>query len=165
MIETPLKWLVAVVVCLVLQSTLVPAIAIFGVQPDLLIVVFFFLCLRHGVLPGIYIGFFLGISLDLYSPALLGQNALAKTVIGFFMGLFNERVMRTDPILKIIILAVSFIIHDTIFAGAELLKHGTSLVQIFPELFLFTLPRTVYSIMIVFLVHFWNSAIQPNLRR
>ena len=143
--ETILKWFIAIIVCLILQTTLIPSIAIFGVQPDLLIIVLAFMCLKHGVMPGIYVGFFLGLGLDLYSPALLGQNALAKTIIGFFLGLFNEKVMRTDPIVKIIILLVSFFIHDILFFGVELLKNDNSLLPIIPGLFTRTLPRAIYS--------------------
>ena len=163
--ETILKWLAAFIVCLILQTTFIPSIAIFGIQPDLIIMVFAFMCLRHGVMPGIFIGFFLGLSLDLYSPSLLGQNALANTVIGFFMGTFNEKVMRTDPIMKIIILLISFFIHDIIFFGAELLKNGNSIIPLIPELFTRTLPRAVYTIIVTFIVITWNTTIKPNLKR
>ena len=64
--ETILKWLAAFIVCLILQTTLIPSIAIFSIQPDLIIMVFAFMCLKHGIMPGIYIGFFLGLGLDLY---------------------------------------------------------------------------------------------------
>lgn len=163
--ETLLRWFCAVILCLILQTTLVPSIAIFGVQPDLLIIVLAFMCLKHGVMPGIYVGFFLGLVLDLYSPALLGQNALSKTVIGFFLGLFNEKVMRTDPLVKIIILLVSFFIHDILFFGVELLKNDNSLLPIIPELFTRTLPRAIYSTVLAFIVILWNTAIKPNLKR
>ena len=163
--ETLVKWFIAFIVCLILQTTLIPSIALFGVQPDLLIIVLAFMCLKHGVMPGIYIGFFLGLGLDLYSPVLLGQNALAKTVIGFFLGLFNEKVMRTDPIVKIIILLISFFIHDILFFGTELLKNDTSLISILPELFTRTLPRAIYSTVLALIIIFWNTTIKPNLKR
>lgn len=163
--ETILKWLGAFIICLILQTTLVPAVAIFGIQPDLIVMVLAFMCMQHGIMPGIYIGFFLGLGLDLYSPSLLGQNALAKTVIGFFLGLFNEKVMRTDPIMKIIILLIGFFIHDIIFFGAELLKNGNSLIPLIPELFTRTLPRAVYTIVVTFIVILWNTTIKPNLKR
>ncbi len=163
--ETILKWLAAFIVCLILQTTLIPSIAIFSIQPDLIIMVFAFMCMRHGVMPGIFIGFFLGLSLDLYSPSMLGQNALAKTVIGFFLGFFNEKVMRTDTIMKIIILLISFFIHDIIFFGAELIKNGSSIIPLIPDLFTRTLPRAVYTIIVTFIVILWNTTIKPNLKR
>lgn len=163
--ETILKWLAAFIVCLILQTTLIPSIAIFSIQPDLIIMVFAFMCMRHGAMPGIFIGFFLGLSLDLYSPSMLGQNALSKTVIGFFLGFFNEKVMRTDTIMKIIILLISFFIHDIIFFGAELIKNGSSIIPLIPELFTRTLPRAVYTIIVTFIVILWNTTIKPNLKR
>lgn len=163
--ETVLKWFAAFIVCLILQTTLIPSMAIFGIQPDLPIIVLAFMCLKHGVMPGIYIGFFLGLCLDLYAPALLGQNALANTVIGFFLGLFNEKVMRTDPLMKIIILVVCFFIHDILFFGAELLKNDSSLLSLIPELFTRTLPRAIYSTVLALLIIFWNTNIKPNLKR
>ncbi len=117
------------------------------------------------MIPGVYVGFILGLGMDLYSPAMLGQNAFAKTVIGFFMGLFNEKVMRTDPVLKVVILVVSFLIHDIIFFGVELLKNGSSLISLFPDIFTETLPRTVYTVLLVLLVQIWNATIRPNLKR
>ena len=163
--ETIFKWFAAFIVCLILQTTLIPSMAIFGIQPDLLIIVLAFMCLKHGVIPGIYIGFFLGLSLDIYAPVLLGQNALALTVTGFFLGLFNEKVMRADPLMKIIILIISFFIHDILFFGTELLKNNNSLLSLIPALFTRTLPRAIYSIVLSLIIIFWNTIIKPNLKR
>lgn len=165
MITIVIKWAIAIIFCLILQTTVIPSMAVFGVQPDLLIVILFFICLKHGVIPGVYIGFFIGLGQDLYSPSFLGQNALAKTVIGFFMGFFNEKVMRTDPILKIVILVVSFIIHDTLFTGTQLLKTGNTLLPVITELLARTLPRAVYTMLFAFLIMFWDASIKPNLKR
>ncbi len=165
MISLIIKWGIAIIFCLVLQTTIIPSMAIFDVQPDLLIVLLFFLCVKHGVIPGIYVGFFLGLGQDLYSPSMLGQNALAKTVIGFFMGFFNEKVMRTDPILKIVILIISFVIHDALFTGAQLLKTGDSLLPLLTELLARTLPRAIYTTLFVFLIMFWDASIKPNFKR
>lgn len=163
--ETVLKWFAAIIICLLLQTSLVPAVAIMGVQPDLPFIVLFFICIKHGILPGIYVGFFLGLYLDLFTPAHLGQNALANTVIGFFIGSFNEKIIRTDPLLKVIIIAVSFLIHDAIFSGVELLKSGNSLSLLFNDLLIHSLPRTGYTLIIISLVYLWNTNIKPNLKR
>ena len=165
MIRTFLKWFVAFALCLVLQTTLVRTITIWGIAPDLLIVVLFWLAVRTGVLPGVYAGFLLGLGQDLYTPAALGQNALAKTVTGFFMGLFNERVMRTDPIIKIVIFMVSCLLHDMIFTIITIAKiHGSPLILL-TELFMRMLPRAIYSALFVALVFVWDYYIAPTLRR
>ena len=76
-----LKWPMLFVLCFILQTSFVPSIAFFGVKPDLLMIILFFFSIRYGVLPGIFMGFVLGLTQDLYTPAILGQNALTKTII------------------------------------------------------------------------------------
>ncbi len=164
MIETTLKWFAVTVCCLILQTSLVSSISIFSIKPDLLIIVLFFMCIKHGVMPGIYVGFILGLGLDVFTPDHLGQNALAKTITGFFIGFFNEKIMRIDPFFKIIILLISFIIHDTIFLGIDLLKNNNSLTLLLPALITRTFPRAIYSIVVVFLIYIWDSIIKPNIK-
>jgi rod shape-determining protein MreD len=157
-------WLVVFCVCLVLQSTLMPVVGIKGIQPDLLVVMLFLLAIREGVMAGIYAGFFVGLAQDLYSPAILGQNALAKTIIGFFAGLFNEKVIRTDPIIKMVLLVLAFLIHDTVFTLTELIKTGAPMVSLATELLTRTLPRTAYSAVVASLFYAWEYAVKPSLQ-
>jgi rod shape-determining protein MreD len=165
MTGTILKWLAAIALCLVLQTTLVRVIAIAGIMPDLLVIVLFFLAIQSGVMPGIYVGFLLGLGQDLYTPSILGQNALAKTIIGFFIGLLNERVMRTDPIMKLIILIVSFIIHDIVFAIVTIVKIDASCSLLISELFTRTLPRALYSAVLAALFYVYSTIVKPTLNR
>lgn len=165
MVYTILKWFIIIITCLVLQTSFLPSIAVFGIQPDLLLLVLFFLSVKQGVLCGIFVGFFLGLGMDLYTPAILGQNALAKAIIGSFFGLFNERLMRIDPLMKIVILFLGFIIHDMIFSGAGLLKNGNTLFTLIPELFTSTLPRAFYTAIFAVVVYAWNTTIKQNLKQ
>lgn len=153
---TTVKWVIGLIVCLVLQTTLVPSMAIFGIQPDLLLILLFLLAVRYGVMPGIYAGFLLGLGLDLYSPSLLGQNALAATIMGFFAGLFNEKVMRTDPIMKVVILVACLLLHDAVFAVVEVVKTDSSLGSLFLELIARSIPRAAYSTAVAFLIYAWS---------
>jgi rod shape-determining protein MreD len=127
--------------------------------------VLFLLAIHHGILPGIYAGFLLGLGQDLYSPVILGQTALAKTVMGAFAGLFNERVMRTDPLTKGAILFVCFIIHDAAFSLTALVKSDASLVALLPELVAKTVPRAMYSGVVTLLVYAWINLTGTSTRR
>ncbi|MBD3316101.1 MAG: rod shape-determining protein MreD [Chitinivibrionales bacterium] len=158
-------WFGVLCISLVLQSTLVPVVGIKGIQPDLLMVALFLLAMGQGVMPATYAGFFLGLAQDLYSPALLGQNALAKSITGFFAGLFNEKIMRTDPIVKIVILVLAFLIHDTVFIVTELVKTNSPLVSVAKELLTHTLPRTAYSAVVASIFYAWEHAVKPSLQR
>lgn len=151
---------------MVLQTAFVPVVGVFGVQPDLLMIALFALCTKYGIIHGIYVGFFLGLSQDLYSPDILGQNALAKTITGFFMGIFNERFMRTDLIVKVVILLIAFLLHDAIYIAVEIIRGGASTGATALWLLTKTLPRSAYTIVCIVLFYVWTMFIkQPAFRR
>ncbi|MBN2035173.1 MAG: rod shape-determining protein MreD [Chitinispirillaceae bacterium] len=146
MIGSILRWAALFLACFVLQTTVVPVVSVFGIKPDLLMVLLFFLALRTGQMGAVWVGFFLGLAQDLYTPSTLGQNALAKTVAGFFAGFFNERVMRTDLVFQLVLLVIMFVIHDALFYFVQVTKGGHEGGIVLQELVRATLPRTLYSI-------------------
>ncbi|MBD3421240.1 MAG: rod shape-determining protein MreD [Chitinivibrionales bacterium] len=160
-----LKWLVLFMVCIVLQSTLTHTIAVFDIQPDFVIIALFLLSIRHGSIAGVYAGFFVGLGQDLYSPAILGLNALAKTLIGYFIGIFNEKVMSTDPVMKAVILLSSIFLHDTIFLAAHIIKTSASWGILLPEILTNSIPRGLYTIVFIVLYSLWAHLFKPSLRR
>lgn len=161
MMKSILKWVALFLASFILQSTVMQSIAIFGVKPDLLIVVLFMLATKTGPMQGIYAGFFLGLAQDLYSPSILGQNALAKTVVGAFAGMFNEKMMRLDPIFQAILLVVVFILNDMVVNSIYMVKVGGGLGSVFSQLFMSTLPRTLYSLLFAALPSLWELFVQP----
>lgn len=164
MMSHTVKWLVVFALSLVLQTSFVPVISVAGIGPDLPVIALFFFSIKYGMMPGIFVGFFLGLGLDLYSPSLLGQNGLAVTVTGAFIGFFNERTMRTDALIKSALLMVAFIIHDTIFLFVQILKLGGPLSVVFGGLFLHCLPRALYSIAVAGLWYVWDMLPKPRSR-
>ncbi len=158
------EWTALFLVAFLLQGTIVHAIRIGSIVPDLVVVVLFFLSMKHGAVLGIYVGFLIGLGQDLYSPSILGQNALAKSTVGIFVGLFNDRVMRTDPLLKVVLLFAAFLIHDSVFFGAQLLKNGHELAPLLKELTVRTLPRALYSSAFAALFFFWDTYFKPTFR-
>jgi len=165
MIGTFLKWFAGIGLCLILQTTLMHVIAIAGITPDLLILVLFLMGVRNGVLPSIYAGFLIGLGQDLYTPAILGQHALAMTITGSFVGLFHERIIRTDPIIKLVILLVAFIIHDSIFTIVTIVKTDAGGGLLVREIFTRSLPRALYSIALASLSYIYNYYVKPTLHR
>jgi rod shape-determining protein MreD len=145
-----LKWIGIFIGCFTLQTTLMPAIAIAGIHPDLLMVALFFLAVRSGQMTGVWVGFFLGLAQDLYSPSILGQNALSKAVAGFFAGIFNDKVMRTDPLVHLVFLFITFIIHDTLFYIVQIVKNGGGGFVVH-ELLTASIPRALYSLLFALL--------------
>lgn len=165
MIGTFLKWLGGIALCLILQTTFMRVIAVAGIAPDLLILVLFLMGVRNGIMPSIYTGFLIGLGQDLYSPSILGQHALSMTITGFFAGLFHEKVMRTDPIMKLVIMLVGFLLHDTVFTIVTIVKITAGGGLFVREIFFHTLPRALYSIIFASLVYLYNYFVKPSLHR
>ncbi len=76
---------------LLIQTTIVPLIAINGVVPDLILILLVFYSLRYGQIYGTVLGFVYGFLFDIITGSLLGSTMLAKTLAGFVAGYFyNE---------------------------------------------------------------------------
>lgn len=162
MIIEIVAWIAVVCGCFALQTTLMPVVAIVGVEPDLLMVALLVLAFRYGSMTAIWAGFFIGLCQDIYSPSILGQNALAKAFAGFFVSLFNEHLMSTDPSIKLAVLGVAFVLHDAIFMGVELFRHGTTIGALFLSLLTATLPRAIYSALFAAAYYFWDYSMKPR---
>jgi rod shape-determining protein MreD len=76
---------------LLIQTTIVPLIAINGVIPDLILILLVFYALRYGQIYGTVLGFVYGFLFDVITGSLIGSTMLAKTLSGFVAGYFyNE---------------------------------------------------------------------------
>ncbi len=84
---------------LILQTTVVPLIAINGVTPDLIMILLVFYSMRLGQMYGTVLGFFYGFLFDLITGTLLGSTMLAKTLAGFIAGYFSNE-NKVDNYLK-----------------------------------------------------------------
>lgn len=165
MINTFLKWLAIVIALYILQTTIIPVIAIGGVKPDLLILVLFFLGHKTDAIPAVIAGFFIGLAQDFYSPEILGQNALSKSIAGFFAGLLNERVMRIDPFFLLVLFALSFLIHDIVYFAVLMGKTEVTLQFIGMELLTSTLPKVLYTLLFALIPTFKEFLFPTSVRR
>jgi rod shape-determining protein MreD len=98
-----------------LQSTLLRAVAIRGVRPDLTFLILMFVAIRRGPLVGQLGGFAVGIAEDLVSLAPLGFHALIRATTGFLYGLFLGNVY-VDPLLIPVLFAAAGTFVKTLLA-------------------------------------------------
>lgn len=165
MIKNTFKWIGIFFLAFVMQTTIVPAISIYSIKPDLLLLGLFMLAMKNGVMPGLYVGFFLGLAQDIYSPVILGQNALSKTLAGFFAGLFNEKVMRLDPVFQAVLLVLTVLLGDLVFLVVQMVKSGGSVQMLGLEMVISSLPRAIYSLLFGLVPIFWEYFFQTKTKR
>ena len=83
------------------QWSVVPALSLGGVTPDLPLVVTVFLALRRGPETGCLAGFVAGFLQDMAGGGLIGIQALTKALAGFGMGLLVGRLWVASPLVQV----------------------------------------------------------------
>jgi len=165
-IKDIIKWILLFLAVLTIQTTLVPKIAIFGIFPDLPLILLFVFSIQYGGTRGIWTGFSLGLLIDVFSAGLLGANALAKTIIGGAAGFFDRKNMFIDPIFQLIMLLIAVVIHDVII---YLSNHLANSANIFVDLPMFllvsALPRAVYTTIVAVVVFMISDFLSPSKTR
>ena len=106
-----------------LQTTWVDSLEVWSSKPDLLIVILTLVALRSGPIVGTCMGLGVGILQDIYLPAYLGVNALAKSLIGAGLGYCHARMVADSIQVQTGLVFLAVIVHDLIYyvgARAEL---------------------------------------------
>jgi rod shape-determining protein MreD len=98
-----------------IQSTVMPHLTLWGVKPDLMLLVVISWSLLRGTREGIVWGFIGGLCLDLFSGAPLGLSALALLIASFFSSLGEATIFRTHVILPLATVFFASLIYDFIF--------------------------------------------------
>jgi rod shape-determining protein MreD len=132
----------------IMQSRIFQGIAIFGVIPDISLVVLVYCAIKNGSMEGQVSGFLSGITFDVISSAPLGFNVLVRTLLGFLYGIFQGKLF-------IDILIGPFLLAFT----ATLLKigMGTLLGLIFPG----SMASIAVIGRVVFIEALYNAIIAP----
>ncbi|MDR1759484.1 MAG: rod shape-determining protein MreD [Fibrobacter sp.] len=142
------------VMCAVLQTTVASWIEILGVRPDFFVIFIVFIALGRGAAVGALWGFIAGFSQDVYAPAeWLGAGTIAFTVLGFLVGLLEERFITLNLGLKIVVLAIGFFVSDFIYY-LLIEVPSDSLTRIFLTI---SLPECIYTVLFATLVFYLFS--------
>jgi rod shape-determining protein MreD len=80
---------------LLLQTTLLANLRIFGVMPDLMLLIAVAGGITAGATRGATLGFASGMLIDLFLPTPLGLSALVFTLVGYGVGVANTGVLRS----------------------------------------------------------------------
>ena len=84
-----------------LQASLVPALRIADVAPDIPLIIVVLLALRRGPEFGCASGFVAGLFQDMATGGWLGVQALTKALVGFGIGAAGGRLRVTQPLVQV----------------------------------------------------------------
>lgn len=118
-VVVPLLVLVAL-----LQATIVPHLALWGVFPDLPVVVVACWGLLRGAREGLVWGFVAGVAVDLLSGAPFGAATLSLMLVGTLSGLGSAAVSRAFAILPAVAVFLATIVYDIVFLAIVQMTGG-----------------------------------------
>ncbi len=148
-----LKIFLISIAAIIIHSTIIKLFYIGNFKPDLCLLAVIYISLSEGTFVGIWTGFLMGLLQDIYHPSVLGANALAKSLIGYLTGFFNNREWKIDIRLRAAILFISFIIHDVVIYISR--QHNIN--GIWHNLFYNTIPSYLYTLLIWIVFWFFHK--------
>ncbi len=111
-LHTTVAW---VLLAILGENLVAPALAVKGVAPDFTVIAIVLLAMARGVRAGAVGGFSLGLVQDLAVPTMLGLHALCKTLLGFAVGQTRGRLVYGLVPVEGALLLLSALGHDTLF--------------------------------------------------
>jgi rod shape-determining protein MreD len=126
MIRSILFSTILLVACTFAQSTWFGSIALFGVVPDLNLLVLIWVSYKNGPVEGPVSGFLSGLVEDFLSASPLGFHAFVKTAVAAATALLHGSFF-IDKLLLPLLLGVAGTIAKAIAAGALYLLFGSSI--------------------------------------
>lgn len=138
---------------LVLQVMIAPHVAIFGVTPNLLLLVVITLAFVEGSSAGATVGFIAGLLMDLLSTGPIGAWALVMTVVGYLSGSLRRNLFAEGWLAPVTVGVITALVADFAYLlVVTVIGVGPAFWTALGRL---VLPRAVYNAVLVMLVYPW----------
>lgn len=109
--------LLAIALALVFQTTL-SQVLVLGTAPlDLVLSVVVYIGLTSGPTAGLLSGTLAGLAQDALSGGIIGIGGLAKTIVGYLVGLAGAQFIVTGPLPRFAAFFLATILHAVVFMG------------------------------------------------
>lgn len=150
-----------IAVCYLLQSTVFQALSFASISPNLMIVVVSAFGFMRGKKEGLWIGFFTGLLLDVFTGSILGFYALLYMYVGYFNGFLRKMFYPEDIKLPMLLIAVSDFSCSLIIYFLLFLFRGK--FDILYYLLNIMIPELVYTMVVTIFLYFIILKINQKL--
>lgn len=113
--------LIAVALALALQTTLARLLVGGTAALDLVLVVVVYVALTTGHVSGMLAGSVAGLIQDALSSGVIGIGGLAKSVVGFIVGVMGQQFIVTAALPRIVMFMAATGVHAAVFMGLYVL--------------------------------------------
>jgi rod shape-determining protein MreD len=148
-----LPTVLALLAAVILQTSIVPYLAILGVVPNVLFLVVVTLALTEGPVAGSAAGFVAGLLIDLLGTGAVGPSALVLSVVGYGVGMLQANMFAEGWLLPVTAVLIAGLVTEV--------SHGVVLAILQPTgsfwrmLFTVMIPGALYNTALAVLVYPW----------
>ncbi len=140
-----------ILVCYLLQTTVLQKIALANVVPNLILIIVVAIGYIRGKIEAMFLGLFLGLLVDCQYNSLIGVCGLIYMLIGYLVGLCNKIYYRDDYTIPFLLVGLSDIFYNFLFYILTfLLRNRTNLPYYFIRIML---PELVYTVLVSFFLY------------
>ncbi len=119
---------------LLIQTTVIPLVAIDTVIPDLILILLVYYSINEGQIYGSILGFVYGFLIDIITGTTLGSAMIAKTLAGFTAGYFSSENKKDQYLVSYnfgLIVLLSSLIDSTINAFFSSINFTSNIFVLF----------------------------------
>ncbi len=109
--------ILAIIIALALQTTIARFVVTGTVAVDLVLVVVVYVALTSGSVTGMVTGTAAGLFQDSLSTGVIGIGGLAKTIVGFVVGIVGTQLNIAEPVARFVVFFVATVAHQAITIG------------------------------------------------
>lgn len=140
-----------IVICFLLQSTLLNAISIGSITPNLLLILCASMGLMRGRKSGMWVGFFCGLLIDLFYGSLFGFYALIYMYVGFFSGYAYRIYYDNDIKVPMVLVGIMDFLYNMAVYGLQFLLRGR--LGLFTYIYRIIIPEIFYTVFLTLIVY------------
>lgn len=110
-----LIFLLVVLISFILQTAIFPYLAIFGVEPNIALLVVLSIAIYKGRFYGAFLGLVIGIIQDILFSPVIGVNSFILFLAGYFVGLIENKVIKDNLFIPVILSLLGTIYYNFIY--------------------------------------------------
>ena len=142
----------AIALALALQTTLARFVIGSGARVDLVLIVVVYVALTSGPVTGLWTGTVGGIAQDVLSGGIAGVGGLAKTIVGFLVGVVGSQFIVVQLLHRFVVFSAASLVHAICFHGLYVMLDSSGLAPAYTAVLGEVLANAVLGVMVLQLV-------------
>lgn len=143
--------IIILIICFLLQSTVLQVLALADVVPNLLLIVTVATGYMRGRKEGLFIGLACGLLVDFAFGDVIGICAMIYMIIGYTNGIFNMYFYRDELTIPVLLVGISDLFYNFLYYIIEFLLRGR--LNLFFYFRRIMIPELVYTVLISVLLY------------